>query len=178
MILEAHLLVEQSRYKTLEDKLKDTENTFNIKFSDAEESKRLLQQTLNQVTQNKNNEVGQHTQLVVQLQNTIEQLRKTCEEQANTISINRNSIREQQVIIEDLKTQLNTANNKIEASVPKKNPTVSGSSPDLMSCSNCSRSCHVSSSSIPLNPGSWAGSVFLLRHNFSIQPCRLGCLRQ
>ena len=51
MILEAHLLVEQSKYKTLEDKLKDTENTFNIKFSDAEESKRLLQQTLNQVTQ-------------------------------------------------------------------------------------------------------------------------------
>jgi hypothetical protein len=132
MIFEAHLLVEQSKYKTLEDKLKDAENTFNIKFSNSEESNRQLQQTLNQVTQNKNNEVGQQTQLVVQLQNTIEQLRKTCEEQANTISINRNSIREQQVIIEDLKTQLNTANDKIQASTPKKKKSNIKESEDIL----------------------------------------------
>jgi chromosome segregation ATPase len=132
MILEAHLLVEQSKYKTLEDKLKDVENTFNLKFSDVEESKRQLQQSLNQVTQNKNNEVGQQTQLVVQLQNKVEELRKTCEEQANTISINRNSIREQQAIIEDLKTQLNTANDKIEASAPKKKKSKIKESEDIL----------------------------------------------
>jgi hypothetical protein len=131
-ILEAHLLVEQSKYKVLEDKLKDVENTFNLKFSDVEESKKQLQQTLNQVTQNKNNEVGQQTQLVVQLQNKVEELRKICEDQANTISINRQSIREQQVIIEDLKTQLNNANDKIQLSTPKKKKSKIKESEDIL----------------------------------------------
>ena len=132
MVLEAHVLVEQAKYKVLEDKLKDVENTFNIKFSDVEESKKQLQQILNEVTQNKNNEVGQQTQLVVQLQNKVEELSKICQEQANTISINRNSIREQQVIIEDLKTELNTANDKIQASTSKKKKSKIKESEDIL----------------------------------------------
>lgn len=120
MILEAHLLVEQSKYKNLENKLKDVENAFNLKFSDMEEAKKQLQQTLNHVTQTKNNEIGNQTHMVVQLQNKIEELRKTTEEQANTISINRNSIREQQTIIEDLKVQLNAANIKNRTSIIRK----------------------------------------------------------
>lgn len=116
MILEAHLLVEQSKVKTAEDKFKNAENEFNLKFSYLEEDKQTLQKNLNQITQSKNNEVGQQTQLVIELQNKIEELTKLSSEQANTISINRNSIREQQVIIEDLKTQLNNLNSQLEQS--------------------------------------------------------------
>lgn len=116
MILEAHLLVEQGKVKAAEDKFKNAENEFNLKFSYLEEDKQTLQKNLNQITQSKNNEVGQQTQLVVELQNKIEELTKLSSEQANTISINRNSIREQQVIIEDLKTQLNNLNSQLEQS--------------------------------------------------------------
>jgi len=116
MILEAHLLVEQGKVKATEDKFKNAENEFNLKFSNLEDDKQTLQKSLNQITQSKNNEVGQQTQLVIQLQNKIEELTKLSSEQANTISINRNSIREQQVIIEDLKTQLNNLNSQLEQS--------------------------------------------------------------
>ena len=114
MILEAHLLVEQSKVKVVEDRLKNSENEFNLKFSNLETEKQELHKTLNQLTQSKNNEVGHQTQLVVQLQNKVEELTKLSSEQANTISINRNSIREQQVIIEDLKIQLNNLNTELQ----------------------------------------------------------------
>lgn len=114
MILEAHLLVEQTKVKAAEDKFKNAENEFNLKFSNLEDDKQTLQKNLNQITQIKNSEVGQQTQLVIQLQNKVEELTKLSSDQANTISINRNSIREQQVIIEDLKTQLNNLNSQLE----------------------------------------------------------------
>jgi len=121
MILEAHLLVEQGKVKAAEDKFKNAENEFNLKFLNLEDDKQTLQKNLNQITQSKNNEVGQQTQLVIQLQNKVEELTKLSSEQANTISINRNSIREQQVIIEDLKTQLNNLNSQLEQ--PKTKPS-------------------------------------------------------
>lgn len=114
MILEAHLLVEQNKIKFCEDKIKNIENEFNLKFSRLEEEKQELQRSLNQTTQAKNNEVGQQTQLGIQLQNKVDELTKLSSEQANTISINRNSIREQQAIIEDLKIQLNNLNTELQ----------------------------------------------------------------
>lgn len=114
MILEAHLLVEQSKVKVVEDRLKNSENEFNLKFSNLETEKQELHKTLNQLTQSKNNEVGQQAHLVNQLQNKVEELTKLSSEQGNTISINRNSIREQQVIIEDLKIQLNNLNTELQ----------------------------------------------------------------
>ena len=119
MILEAHLLVEQSKVKVVEDRLKNSENEFNLKFSNLETEKQELHKTLNQLTQSKNNEVGQQAHLVNQLQNKVEELTKLSSEQANIISINRNSIREQQVIIEDLKIQLNNLNTELQQASSK-----------------------------------------------------------
>ena len=62
----------------------------------------------------KYNQLQSESPIIGNLHSKIEELTNIANDRAHTISINRSSIKEQQVIIDDLKNQLNTARAEIE----------------------------------------------------------------
>lgn len=92
LFLEASLLVEQAKLRDAEDKFKNLENEFNIKYGNLEDEKNKLQKNIKQ-------DVYLHEQ--------VRELQKIADERSAIISENRSAIRELDATIQDLKKQLN-----------------------------------------------------------------------
>lgn len=106
LVLEVNLMVEQAKNKELTEKFNSTTQNFALELSKRDD---LISEY-----KAKYNQLQTETPIVGDLQTKIEELIKIANDRANTIGINRNSIKEQQNIIEQLKTELNTAKEEIQ----------------------------------------------------------------